>query len=124
MDNPEGRVEAGIRLNQAANELLAAYITHMNREETELIPWMKEHYSNAEIVAMRTATRAQLPPDRAFAILRWMLPSLNVIELSGFILDVKAQASAQPQAFKAIIDLCEARVGPSRWREVKRVVGL
>ena len=122
MESPEGREGAGIRLNQSANELFAAYIVHMNREETELVPWMSEHFSDAEIVAMRSATRGKLPPDRTFAILRWMLPSLNVRELSDVIRDVKA--SAPPQAFKAVTDLCESRVDPARWGEVKQIVGL
>ena len=122
IQSPEGRVEAGKRLNQSANELFAAYISHMNREETELVPWIREHFSDAEIVAMQRITRGKLPPDRMFAILRWMLPSLNVRELSSVISDAKA--SAPPQAFKAVTDLCEARVDPARWGEVKRIVGL
>ena len=122
MESPEGRVEAGIRLNQSANELFAAYIAHMNREETELVPWMSEHFSDVELVAMRSTIMSRNPPDRTFAILGWILPSLNVRELSGVIREVKA--SVPPQAFKAVIDLCEARVDPTRWGEVKRIVGL
>lgn len=122
MESPERRVDAGVRLNQSANELFAAYIAHMNREETELVPWMSEHFSDAEMVAMRSTIMSRMPPDRTFAILGWMLPSLNVRELSGVIRELKA--AVPPPAFKAIIDLCEARVDQTRWGEVKRVAGL
>ena len=121
-ENPEGRAEAGIRLNQSANELFAAYIAHMNREETDLVPWMKEHFSDAQMAAMRGAIMGRTPPDRMSAILGWMLPSLNVQELSGLLREIKP--TAPPQAFKAITDLCEARVDPARWGIVKRTVGI
>ncbi len=122
IENPEGRVEAGIRLNQSANELFAAYIAHMNREETDLVPWMKEHFSDAQMVAMRGAIMGRTPPDRMFVVLGWMLPSLNVRELSGLIREVKT--AVPPQAFKAITDLCEARVDPTRWDAVRQSAGL
>jgi len=122
IENPEGRVGAGIRLNQSANELFAAYIAHMNREETDLVPWMSEHFSDAEIVAMRSAIMGRMPPDRMFAILGWMLPSLNVRELSRLLGEVKS--AVPPQAFRAITDICEARVDPARWQEVRQIIGL
>ena len=122
MENPEGRAEAGVRLNQSANELLAAYIAHMNREETDLVPWMSEHFSDAQMGAMRGAIMSRTPPDRMSAILGWMLPSLNVRELSGLIREVRA--SVPPQAFKAITDMCEAKVDPTRWGMVRQIVGI
>ncbi len=122
IENPEGRAEAGIRLNQSANELFAAYIAHLNREETDLVPWMKEHFSDAQMVAMRGAIMGRTPPDRMSAILGWMLPSLNVQELSGLIREVRS--AVPPQAFKAITDMCEARVDPIRWGKVKQTVGI
>jgi len=122
IENPQGRAEAGVRLNQSANELFAAYIAHMNREETELVPWMKEHFSDAQMAAMRGAILGRTPPDRMSSILGWMLPSLNVQELTGLIREVKS--AVPPQAFKAITDLCEARVDPTRWGMVKQTVGI
>jgi hypothetical protein len=122
IENPEGRAEAGVRLNQSANELFAAYIAHMNREESDLVPWMKEHFSDAQMVAMRGAIMGRTPPDRMSAILGWMLPSLNVRELSGLIREVRS--AMPPPAFKAITDLCEARVDPARWGTVRQIVGI
>jgi hypothetical protein len=122
IEDPLGRAEAGVRLNQSANELFAAYLAHMNREENDLVPWMKEHFSDAQMAAMRGAILGRTPPDRMSAILGWMLPSLNVRELSGLIGEVRS--AMPPPAFKAITDLCEARVDPARWDMVRKTLGI
>lgn len=122
MDSPDARVAAGVRLNQGANELFGTYIAHMNREETELVPRMKEHFSNDQMAAMRGAIIAQMPPDRLFAILGWVLPSLNAAELTEFLAGVRR--GAPPQVFQAVTDLCSAKVDPARWKTVKPRVGL
>jgi hemerythrin HHE cation binding domain-containing protein len=122
MDSAEARVRAGAQLNRAANQLFGAYITHMNREEAELVPLMAEHFSDPEMAAMQGKIIGQMPPDRMFAILGWMLPSLNVTELSGFLSSMKG--AAPPQVMKAVSDLCAARVDPARWDTVKLRVGL
>jgi len=122
MDNGEARIRAGAQLNLAANQLFGAYITHMNREEVEIVPLMQEHFSDPEMTTMRGRIMGQMPPDRMFAILGWMLPSLNVTELTGLLSSLKG--AAPPPVMKAISDLCAARVDPVRWDAVKLRVGL
>ncbi len=122
LENPQARVAAGKRLNQSANDLFAAYIAHMNHEENDLVPWMKEHFTDQQMRAMRGAILGRVPPDRMSAILGWMVPSLNVVELSDFLAGVRP--NLPPPAFKAITDLCVARVDPTRWDAVKRAIGL
>ena len=122
MDSPEARIQAGAQLNVTANQLFGAYITHMNREEAELVPLMRENFSDPEMGAMQGKIIGQMPPDRMFAILGWMLPSLNVTELSGLMATFKG--TAPPPVLKAVSDLCAARVDPVRWDAVKLRVGL
>lgn len=122
MPSPEARIAAGIRINQMANELFAAYLAHMNREETELVPKMREHFSDEEQVKMRNTIIAQFPPDRFFALLGWMLPALNVTELSELLASVRQ--GAPPPVMKAIVDLCAAKVEPVRWNSVQHRLGL
>jgi hypothetical protein len=57
-----------------------------------------------------------------FAILGWMLPSLNVLELSRLLSSLKG--AAPPQFMRAVSDLCAARVDPARWDTVRLRVGL
>lgn len=122
MDSAEARVLAGVQLNIAANQLFGAYISHMNREEVELVPLMAEHFTDPEMAAMQGKIIGQMPPDRMFAILGWMLPSLNVTELSRLLSSMKG--AAPPQVIKAVSDLGAARVDPTRWDSVKLQVGL
>lgn len=122
VNSPEGRVAAGVRLNQLANELFAAYLAHMNREETELVPLMQEHFSNDQMIRMRGVIMGRMPPDRMFAILGWMLPSLNVTELTDLLTSLRP--GAPPQVFQAVVDLCAARVDAARWNSVKLRAGL
>ncbi len=116
------RVAAGVRLNQMANELFVAYLAHMNREESELVPRMREHFGDPEQAAMRGTIIARFPPDRLYALLGWMLPSMNATELSDLLSSLKK--GAPPPLLKAVSDLCEARVEGHRWNEVRTRVGL
>lgn len=122
MGSAEDRVRAGAQLNLAANQLFGAYITHMNREEVELVPLMQENFSDPEMAAMQGKIIGQMPPDRVFAILGWMLPSLNATELSRLLSSLKS--AAPPPFMKAVSDLCAARVDSARWDAVKLRVGL
>jgi len=114
------RVEGGARLNRMSNELFGAYFVHLNREEAELVPLMQEHFTDEEQVAMRGTLLRNMPQDRMFAILGWMLPSLNVTELSDLLSSMKG---APPPLLKAISDLCAAKVDPARWGAVKTRIG-
>lgn len=121
MHDPAERIGAGVRLNQTANELFGAYLAHMNLEETELVPRMKEHFTDAQMLAMRGAIMGRMPPDRMFAILRWMLPSLNVTELSGLLRSVRP--GLPPPVYQKVTELCTARVNPTIWSEVQARIG-
>lgn len=122
MERPEMRIAAGVRLNQAANELFGAYIVHMNREERELVPRMRERFSDEQMASMQGVIIARMPPERVLAILGYMLPSLNVTELTKFVGVV--QRTTPPPVQKAVVDLCGSRVDPDRWNAVRSRLGI
>ncbi len=122
MQSPDDRIAAGVQLNHRANELLGAYLTHMNREDTELVPLMQEHFTDAQMIEMRSVIMGGMPPERLFAILGWMLPALNVTELSAMFTSMRP--GLPPPVFRAISDLAAARVDPARWSLVKERVGI
>jgi len=122
MDAADDRIVAGTRLNAAANELLTAYFAHMNREETELVPLMQQHFTDPEMVAMRSRIIGGMPPERVMAILNFMLPSLNVSELSEFVGSVIQ--TAPPPVANAVTTLAAAKVDPARWAEAKSRIGM
>lgn len=118
----EKRIQGGVRLNQAMNQLFVAYCSHMNREESELVPLMQRHFTNEQMAAMRGAIIAGLPPDRLMAVLAWMLPALNVTELTDLMNSVGR--GAPPPVLNAVKSLCDAKVDPARWKEVLLRTGL
>ena len=122
MESAEDRVRAGIALNRTANDLFAAYLVHMNREEAELVPRMKERFTNEQLAAMRGAIIGRMPPERVMAILGWMAPSLNRTELTEFLGGLKR--GMPPPAFRSVCDLCASRVEPRRWDAVRASVGV
>ncbi|HEV2520355.1 MAG TPA: hemerythrin domain-containing protein [Thermoplasmata archaeon] len=122
MADPTARIRAGGQLNQSANDLFAAYLVHMNREENELVPLMRRSFTNEQMAAMRGKIIGAMPPDRLFAILGWMLPALNVQELTELFLGL--QKGAPPEAVKAIAQLGAAKVDPDRWKAMAAQVGL
>lgn len=122
MGSPDDRVAAGVRLNAAANELFAAYLAHMNREEAELVPLMQQHFTDLEMIAMRSRIIGGMPPERIMAILSYTLPSLNVGELSDFVGSVRQ--TAPPPVVKAVTDLAAAKVDPARWAEARSMIGI
>ncbi len=122
MDDPAERIRAGVELNRSANALFGAYLSHMNLEETDLVPRMQQRFTDAQMLAMRGAIIGGMPPDRLFAILRWMLPSLNVTELSELLRSVRP--GVPPAMYRQLTDLCDARVNPAIWSEARlRIAG-
>jgi len=122
LDRADDRVAAGIVLNQMANELFAAYMVHMNREEAELVPRMKEQFTDEQMARMRGAIIGRMPPERVMATLGWMAPALNSSELTAFLGSMKQ--GAPPEFFRTVTGLCAARVDPARWNRVKANLGL
>lgn len=117
LGTPGERIAAGVRLNQSVNELLTAYLDHMNREETELEPLMQAHFTDAQLAALRGKVIASLPPDQLFAFLSWILPALNASELAKLL--GGARIGMPPPVFAQVTDLCASKVDPGRWDDVK-----
>jgi hypothetical protein len=122
LDRADDRVAAGIALNQMTNELFAAYMVHMNREEAELVPRMKEQFTDEQMARMRGAIIGRMPPERVMATLHWMAPALNPSELTNFLGSMRR--GAPPEFFRSVTDLCATRIDPARWNQVRARLGL
>jgi hypothetical protein len=122
MERAADRIRAGEQLNRSANDLFALYVAHMNREDNDLVPLMRRHFTNEQMAAMRGAIMAGMPPERLFAILGWMLPSLTAFELADLVGALKR--GAPPPLVEAVAKIASAKVEPARWERVRREVGL
>ncbi|MDE1822562.1 MAG: hypothetical protein KGJ23_16250 [Euryarchaeota archaeon] len=112
-DERDLRVDLGLRLNREVNEFFARYLAHMNREEEKLIPAMKAHLSDDDIMRMGSAIEERTPPAEMLAYARWMLPSLNPTELVEFV--EGAHASFPPVLFRELMRTGTSTVEPARW---------
>jgi len=113
----EERIEMGDKLNRTANDLFAFYLTHLNGEETTLIPALWKHYTDEQIVAMRTKVERNIPPPVFAEWMRWVLPSLNINELTGMFIGLKMGAPAP--VLEHMSQLAEKSLDEDRWATVK-----
>lgn len=120
-ESPDERVRFGVELNREANIFFADYLEHMNREERKLVPMMRERFTDEQMRAMRGAVMRSMPADRLASIFGWMLPSLNVTELTAVVAGGKA--GLPPEQFETLSSLAEKRVPPERWQLVRQRVG-
>jgi hemerythrin superfamily protein len=115
------RTELGETLNREVNEFFAFYLAHMNKEEVTIVPAMKEHFTDEQMRAMQGALIAAMPPEKVANYLRWMLPSLNLAELTNFMTGVKR--GAPPPFLQFVAGIGTARVDPVRWSLIRERVG-
>jgi Hemerythrin HHE cation binding domain len=118
----EGRIQLGIELNRETNEFFSAYLDHMNREEKTLVPLMRERFTDQQMRTMRGTIMGRMPRERLASYMRWMLPSLNVDELTGVLAGVKS--ASPPPVLQFISGIAAQHVDPQRWQTVKERVGL
>ena len=118
----EERMEMGEKLNRTANDLFAFYLTHLNGEELTIVPAMWKHFTDEQIIGMNMAIMKNTSPERLGQWMGWMLPSLNINELTGMLMGLKK--TAPPPVFENMARLAEKALGESRWAEVKTKAGL
>lgn len=118
----EERIEGGDKLNRAANDLFAYYLAHLNGEEATLVPAMWKHYTDDQLVAMRANVEKHIPPELFTEWMKWVLPSLNINELTGIFIGLKEGAPAP--VLEHMSQLAEKSLDEDRWAAVKAKAGL
>ncbi|HEY1907061.1 MAG TPA: hemerythrin domain-containing protein [Myxococcaceae bacterium] len=116
------REPAGQLLGRALTLLVADHLRHMDREETEAMPVLWGHCTEAELDAMDARIRASVPPERMPAMLRLLLPAMSTPEQVGLLSAARAQMP--PPVFAQLTRLAREVLGPERWARAARRVGL
>ena len=122
LGNREQRIEMGDKLNRSANDLFAFYLTHLNGEEETILPATWKHFTDEQLVAMRTNVEKNTPPERYVEWMSWMFSSLNINELNGMLIGLKKNAPAP--LFENMARIAEKALGEDRWKAVKAQAGL
>lgn len=120
--DPNERVTLGTRLVHDANEFFAYYLAHMNREEVRVVPASQRHFTDDQLRAIRGQIMASFTPEQMGAMLKWMLPALNVQELTDMFMGLKH--GAPPPMFQGLVSSARAHVPPARWNVVAQRVGI
>jgi hypothetical protein len=120
--NREERIGMGGKLNRTANDLFAYYLTHLNGEEATIVPAMWKHFTDEQLVAMRTNVERNTPPERYAEWMRWIFPSLNLNELTDMFMGLKKGAPAP--VFENMARIAEKALGEDRWAAVKTKAAL
>jgi len=118
----EERIEMGDKLNRTANDLFAFYLTHLNGEEATLVPALWKHYTDEQIVGMRTNVERHIQPEVFVQWMKWVLPSLNINELTDMFIGLKMGAPAP--VLEHMSQLAEKSLDQERWTAVKAKAGL
>ena len=105
------RVDRGKQLSLAVNDFFARYLTHLVREEKELIPLMNRFLTDDQLTSIRDAMSGHLSADRFTGFMKWMLASLNPTELAKMSIEVKSKAPHVPADLPA---RARASSGPAR----------
>lgn len=98
VESPTQRIADGSKLTLAVNDLFARYLTHLNREETNLIPLMNRSLTDGQLIAIRDQMSGHLSPDRMTGFMKWMLSSVNPTELAKISVQVTSRNAEANQA--------------------------
>lgn len=97
-------------------DLIAFYLSHMNREEETVLPVSQQLLSNEELTAIRVRIQMNTSPERYAEWMRWMLPALNIRELAGLYRQVKNSAPAP--VFEKIQSIGREVIDEARWQRM------
>jgi hypothetical protein len=104
------------------NNLLASYLVHLNNEEATLLPLTWKYLTDDQICAIRAKIQMATPPERYREWMKWMVSSLNVIELIGLFSGMKM--AAPPQVLKNMKLLAEKNLDQVTWNKIKERANL
>jgi hypothetical protein len=103
-------------LYPAFHQFVAGYLLHMAAEERAQREILWPNLPEADMTAVFQRFKAERPPALARADLVFMLPALNVLELTGMYRGMKA--SAPPPAFQGACALAAATLDTPCWERV------
>jgi hemerythrin superfamily protein len=118
----EQRMEVGDKLNWSVNDLFAFYLTHLSGEEATIVPAMWKHFTDEQLVTMRTNVEKNTAPEQYAKWASWMFPSLNINELTDMFIGLKK--GAPPPVFENMTRMAQKALGEDRWRMAKAKAGL
>ena len=109
------------KLYPELNRFISSYLAHQDEEEMmqEQILW--KHFDNARLGAVMTAFQASRSPAQKKDDLNFLIPGLNIHELTAIFQGMKTSAPAP--AFEAACQIAQMHLGPNMWTALQRAIG-
>jgi len=115
------RRAAGRALTLALDDFFARYLAHLHREETELVPLLNRHFTDAELLGWRATVERSMAPERLRALQGWIVRAMDAAALAATLRGILAGPPAERDAQLAVV---RAAVDPARWRAAAAPLGL
>ncbi|WP_181369505.1 hemerythrin domain-containing protein [Flavobacterium album] len=113
---------AGKQLFFAMNEFIAFNLYHMNKEENQLLLLLWKHFTDEEIHSMEQQIIAAIDPEVLMAESRWMMRSLSVPEISGWLEGIRMGA---PEAvYQMYLGMAREELSAERMAQVEEKFAL
>lgn len=100
-------------LNLKFSEFLAFTLLHLNKEESIIMPLLQEHYTNEQLIAVRTKIQMSIPQEEYDYWMNWMLSNISVNELLDMFKEIKT--SAPVEIFDFMLLKAKKNVEPQRF---------
>lgn len=108
---------AGQQIFYAFNEFIAFNLYHMNKEETQLLVLLWKHYTDEEIHGMEAQILESINPQVLMEESRWMMRSMNVPEIAGWLQGIKM--NAPEPVYGMFVQMAEEELTAERFNKLQ-----
>lgn len=104
------------------NRFIASYLIHQDEEETMQADILWKHFDNDRLAAVMTAYRKSLSPTQEIDNWKFLIPALNISELTQLFQNIKKTAA--PSAFQECSLFAEAHLETSHWKKICQALSI
>lgn len=116
------RPQLGYRFYTRLALFIAENLKHMVVEETDNNAVLWACYSDPEIIEIEQRLVAAIPPQKAAAFMRWMIPALNATERATLLGNVRHAMPAE--AFNGLLSEVRALLSERDWGKLASSLGI
>lgn len=113
----ESRIQAGIRVQRAINAFTAFNLTHMGKEETEVLPLIHKYYSDEQLLEKEKEIVQSLSEEKKAFSGYWMLKGLAMHEIIHWFQQI--QAAAPSFVLDQYLQLAERALSGDKFKKLQ-----
>jgi iron-sulfur cluster repair protein YtfE (RIC family) len=114
------KLAAGRKVQQSLGEFVAFNLTHMNQEETIVLPVIRQYYTDEEILAKHLAIMNSFSQEKKERMGYWMLKGLSEREIIAWYESIQKNAPAP--VFNRFMQLAAAALQPDLFRKLSEIL--